>query len=155
MSALPVTVGKAFQSTNFTIQSLIPLVYALFFAVGVPEDMTEQLIAFAMATVTTGVGFWGFFRDLFKGGFSFNWSSNVLTYIVAFFTGLFPFLEAYDIVGAAEQLIFGISTGDFALIFAALFTAGNIIYQIVKNKPQPPSDEEDESGPVEGDPIGA
>ena len=94
--------------------------------------MTGQIMTFILATVTTGVGFWGFVRDLFKGGISFTWSSNVLTYIVAFFSGLFPFLQGYDIIPAIEQLIAGISAGDFALIFAAVFTIGNIIYQIVQ-----------------------
>jgi len=129
-----ITVGKTFQSTNFTIQSLIPLVTAFFLLVGVPEDMTGQIITFVTATVTTGVGFWGFLRDLFKGGLGFTWSSNVLTYIVAFFTGLFPFLEGYNIVPAIESLIAGFSAGEFSLIFAAIFTVGNIIYQIIQSQ---------------------
>ena len=137
MSALKTTVGKAFQSTNFTIQSIIPLVTAVFLAVGIPEEMTAEIMTFIIATVTTGVGFWGFFRDLFKGGVGFTWSSNVLTYIVAFFSGLFPFLQGYDIIPAIEQLIAGVSVGDFALIFAAVFTIGNIIYQIVQANKKP------------------
>ncbi len=137
MSALKTTVGKAFQSTNFTIQSIIPLVTAVFLAVGIPEEMTAEIMTFIIATVTTGVGFWGFLRDLFKGGLSFTWSSNVLTYIVAFFSGLFPFLQGYEIIPAIEQLIAGVSVGDFALIFAAVFTIGNIIYQIVQANKKP------------------
>jgi len=137
MSALKTTIGKAFQSTNFTIQSIIPLVTAVFLAVGIPEEMTAEIMTFIIATVTTGVGFWGFLRDLFKGGLSFTWSSNVLTYIVAFFSGLFPFLQGYEIIPAIEQLIAGVSVGDFALIFAAVFTIGNIIYQIVQANKKP------------------
>ncbi len=128
------TVGQTFKSTNFTIQSLIPLVTALFLLVGIPEDMTAQIITFVTATVTGSVGFWGVLREYFKGGVGIVWSSNVLTYIVAFFTGLFPFLEGYDIVPAIENLIAGISASDFSLIFAAVFVVGNIIYQIVQSR---------------------
>lgn len=126
--------SRTFQSTNFTLQSIIPLVTAILLLVGVPEDMSKDIINFAIATLATGVGFWGFLRDLFKGGVSLTWSSNVLTYIVAFFSGLFPFLASYDIVPAIEDLIVGISSGDFSRIFAALFVVGNIIYQIVKSQ---------------------
>lgn len=149
MSKLSSTVGRTFKSTNFTVQSLIPLVTALFLLVGIPEDMTTQIISFVTATVTTGVGFWGFFRELFKDGISLDWSSNVLTYIVAFFTGLFPFLEGYDIVPAIENLIAGISAGDFSLIFAAVFVIGNIIYQIVQSRPTD-IDTDSEEGPLRG-----
>lgn len=137
MSTIKTTVGTAFQSTNFTLQSLIPLVTAFFLLVGIPEDLTAQIITFVMATVTTGVGFWGFFRELFKGGVSLTWSSNVLTYIVAFFSGLFPFLAQYDIVPAINALIAGATAGDFSIIFGALFTIGNIIYKIVQSRPKP------------------
>lgn len=143
-------ISKTFQSTNFTLQSIIPLVTAVLLLIGVPEDMSGDIINFIIATVTTGVGFWGFLRDIFKGGISFNWSSNVLTYIVAFFSGLFPFLAGYDIAPAVEDLIAGISSGDFSRIFAALFVVGNIIYQIIQGRNQPDQDTDTDSDSDDG-----
>lgn len=124
-------INRTFKSTNFTLQSLIPLVTAALLLIGVPEEMSEEIITFVIATISAAVGFWGVLRDALKD-VTFTWSSNVLTYIVAFFSGLFPLLADFDIAPAVDEFISAIASGDFSKIFAALFVVGNIIYQIVK-----------------------
>lgn len=123
---------KTFKSSNFTIQSIIPLIFAFVYAIGFPVEVADEIITFVTATIATGVGFWGFIREKFSKGIEFQYNSNVLTYVVTFLAGFFPFLAEFDLVPAIDNFINAATSGDFSQIFAAVFVLGNIIYQIVQ-----------------------
>lgn len=125
------------KSTNFSIQALLLLVFAFLELVGFPIEVAEEIKVFVEATLLTGAGFFGVVRAWIAKGISFEYTSNIITYLVAFVSGVVGWFGVYatDVENAVTVLIDAISTGNFNMIFPALFTVGNIIYRIVQDKP--------------------
>jgi hypothetical protein len=124
-----------FKSTNFTLQSLLPLFLLIGAALNFPEDVTTSLFAFIGATFAAGLGFWGTIREFFKDGFKLVWNSNVATYLVAVLAAIVPWVASYDIAPVLQNLVDAVLTGNFNLIFTALFAVGNILYKLITDKP--------------------
>jgi hypothetical protein len=124
------------KSTNFSIQALLLLVFAFLELVGFPIDVAEEIKVFVEATLLTGAGFFGIIRAWIAKGISFEYTSNIITYLVAFVSGVVGWFGVYaaDVEGATTTLIDAISTGNFNMIFPALFTVGNIIYRIIQDR---------------------
>ena len=137
-----------FGSTNFTLQSLLPLILAVGAVVGFPEDVTREMVTFIEASVFAIIGFWGPIREFFKDGIKLRYSGNVLTYIFAFLGGFVEWLGAYDIEGALGQFIDAAQTGSFNLIFPALFAIGNIVYRLTQDKPWVIEDDPEDPAPL-------
>lgn len=134
-------ISKAFKSTNFTLQSILPLILAIGSVIGFPEDVTQQIVVLIEGTVFTVIGLWGPIREFFKEGVTFRYTGNALTYLFAFLGGLVPWLDAYDLEGAIGSLIEALPSGNFSLILASGFALINIAYRLFQDKPWMPDDE--------------
>ena len=112
------------------------LIFAALELVGFPIELAEEIKLFIEATIFTGVGFWGSIREWFAKGINVALTGNVITYAIAFFAGLFPFLAQYsdELSTGIWGLIEAIGSGNSTLIFTALFTVANIIWQIVQDQ---------------------
>jgi len=135
MNALTKTVKSGFKSTNFTLQTITPLILAIGALINFPEDVTEQIITLIEATVIAGVGFWGQIRLFIKEGVNIRYTGNVLSYFFAFLGGLVPWLQAYGLEGAIGQLIEALPSGNFTVILAAGFGLINIGWRLFQDKP--------------------
>jgi hypothetical protein len=124
-----------FKSTNFTLQSLLPVFLLIGAALNFPEEITTQIVTFLGATLVAGVGFWGTIREFFKDGFKLVWNSNVLTYLIALVAGLVPWVASYDFGGVIQSLIDAVMSGNVNLIFTAVFALANILYKLISDKP--------------------
>lgn len=158
MSAFKMVVAKPFKSTNFTLQTLMPLILLVGELVGLQEDVTREMVAFVDATLIGAVGFWGFLRDRFKDGISIRYTGNVLTYVFAFIGGFVEWIGNYDLEGVLGQLIEAVQTGNFNVIFPAVFALGNVIYRLTQDKPWTSSgggDQDDETDANTGGETGA
>jgi hypothetical protein len=150
MSAFKTTVGAAFKSTNFTLQTFMPLILAFGALINFPEDVTQQIVTLIEATVIASVGFWGQIRIFIKEGIKIKYTGNVLTYVFAFIGGLVPWLQSYDLEGTIGGLINALPSGNFTLILAAGFGVINVAYRLFQDKPWEgiPIDGEDEVSPT-------
>ena len=129
---------KPFKSTNFTLQTLMLLVFAFLEVVGFPIEVATELKIFIEATIFTAVGFWGTIREWLGKGINFAFNGNVMTYLLAFLSGVFPFLATYtdELSTGVLGLIEAIGSGNFTLIFTSLFAIGNIVWQIIQGRKQ-------------------
>ena len=137
MSTLNKTLTTTTKSTNFNIQLLLLLLYAALETIGFPIPIAEEIKQFIEATILAGAGFWGYIRAWLAKGIKLEYTSNILTYIFAFIGGVVEWFGAYagELQGAVGGLIEALQTGNFNLIFPALFALGNIIYRITRDKP--------------------
>lgn len=128
---------NVFQSTNFTVQSLFLLLFALLELVGFPIEVAEEIKAFVEAALLTGAGFWGYIRTWFAKGIKFEYTGNVLTYVFLFLGGVIQWFAPYsaELKGGVSALIEALTTGNMNLILPALFTIGNILWRIFQDKP--------------------
>ena len=140
MSKVTTARTSVFRSTNFTVQSLLLLVFAFAELIGFPEEVTREMITFIEAAIFTAVGFWGQIREFIMKGIKFRYTGNVLTYVLAFIGGFVEWLNQYDLQGVLDQLISALTSGNFNLILPALFALGNILYRIVQDKPWQPKE---------------
>lgn len=131
------TAKGALKSTNFNLQALLLLLFAFLELVGFPIEVAEEIKVFIEATILTGAGFVGFLRSWIAKGISFEYTGNVLTYILAFVGGVVGWFGAYagDVETVIGQLIDAVTTGNFNLILPALFAFANILYRIIQDKP--------------------
>ena len=92
-----------------------------------------------VAIGTAAIAAFGVLREHFKNGkfdskklFSANWLAYIAV-IVAELTGL---VIPDELLTSIESLANAIGSGDWAGLLTILFTIGNIIYQMVKNRPE-------------------
>lgn len=135
MSSFKTTLGSAFKSTNFTLQAILPLILALGALIGFPEDVTREMVTFIEAAIFTVIGFWGPIREFFKGGVTFRYTGNLLTYLFAFIGGFVEWIGNYDLEGVLGQLIEAFQTGNVNLILPAVFALANIAYRLIQDRP--------------------
>ena len=131
------TAKGVLKSTNFNIQALLLLLFAFLELVGFPIEVAEDIKVFVEATILSGAGFIGFIRAWIAKGISFEYTGNVLTYILAFVGGVVGWFGVYanDVENVIGQLIEALSTGNFNLILPAVFALANILYRIIQDKP--------------------
>lgn len=131
------TAKGAMKSTNFNIQALLLLLFAFLELVGFPIEVAEEIKVFVEATILAGAGFIGFIRAWIAKGVSFEYTGNVLTYLLAFVGGVVGWFGVYaaDVESALGGLIETLSTGNVNLILPAVFALANILYRIVQDKP--------------------
>lgn len=131
------TLAKVAGSTNFTVQSLMLLLYAILEFLGFPMDVVPEIEEFVKATLLAGVGFWGVIRSWFLAGLKPQLTGNVITYLLAFIGGFVGWIGSYagEIQGAFMQLIETISSGNINLLFPAVFALLNIVFRIFRDKP--------------------
>ncbi|MEL6140042.1 MAG: hypothetical protein AAFU67_00320 [Bacteroidota bacterium] len=124
-----------FRSTNFTLQSILPLLLAIGALVDFPEQLTREIVTFIEGAVLAIIGFWGSIREWIMRGIKFRYTGNVLTYIVAFLGGVIEWISQYDLEGVIGQFISALTSGDINLIFPAAFAFINILIRIFRDKP--------------------
>ena len=125
-----------FKSTNFTLQTLLLLVFAVLELIGFPIEVANELKVFIEATLIGAIGFWGTIREWISKGVQVAWNGNVLTYVLAFAAAVVPWLAQYtdELSTGISGVIEAIGSGNFTMIFTAVFTLGNIIWQIVQGR---------------------
>lgn len=131
------TLAKVAGSTNFTVQSLMLLLYAILEFLGFPMDVVPEIETFVKATLLAGVGFWGVIRTWVLSGIKPQLTGNVITYLLAFAGGFVGWLGLYsgEIQGALMQIVDAISTGNMNLLLPAVFALLNIVFRIFRDKP--------------------